>query len=83
MFYWLDVSETSAVVKKPQSLKDESELAAQTDTEMGEAILENSSQVSLSPAPSLEAAAADSSMDSSGFLSSMDTSAELSIGGSG
>ncbi|MCI4378566.1 hypothetical protein PGIGA_G00217330 [Pangasianodon gigas] len=80
-------SESSADVDKPQSLKDESELATQTDTKMGEEILDNPAPRSLSPPPSLaigssaEAAALDRSMDSSSFLSCMDSSAELSIGG--
>lgn len=93
-FYWLDVSESSADVDKPQSLKDESELATQKDGE----ILDNLSSRSMSPPPGLasgssqvslsstscpEAAALDSSMDSSSFLSCMDSSAELSIGDTG
>lgn len=92
------VSELSEDVDKPQFLKDESELATQTDMKMWEAKLDclsirsmsptpslasGSSEVSLSSTSCLGAAALDSIMDSSGFLTCMDSSAELSIGGTG
>lgn len=86
VFYCLDVSESSADVEKPQSLKDETELAAQTDPKVGEAILANISPRSISPPPNLASGSSqvsDSSMDCSGFLSSMNLSAELSIGDTG
>ncbi|XP_058248986.1 interferon-induced helicase C domain-containing protein 1 [Hemibagrus wyckioides] len=78
-----DEPKSSADVDKPQSLKDESELA----TKMEDVTLDNTSTRSLSPPPNLpsgssvKAADLDSSMDCSGFLSCMDSSAEFSIGG--
>ncbi|XP_062861994.1 interferon-induced helicase C domain-containing protein 1 [Trichomycterus rosablanca] len=80
-------------VDKPQALEDKSELATQAK-ETGEAV-EDCSQKSLSTTPSeassssqlslsnscLGAGALDSSLDSSGFLTSMDLTAELSTGG--
>ncbi|KAI5107256.1 interferon-induced helicase C domain-containing protein 1 [Silurus meridionalis] len=85
-------NESTADVDKLQS--DESELAAKTE-KISEAIPDNfstrsasppptlasgPSQVSLSSTSCLEAAALDSSMNSSGFNSTMDSFAELSIG---
>ncbi|XP_060786102.1 interferon-induced helicase C domain-containing protein 1 isoform X2 [Neoarius graeffei] len=88
-------SESSADVDKP-SLKDESELATQTETKMGEAILgspssrsvssspnlaSDSSQVSVLSTSCLDATALDSSMDSSMDSSGLSSFAELSTGG--
>ncbi|XP_053352532.1 interferon-induced helicase C domain-containing protein 1 [Clarias gariepinus] len=87
--------ESSADVDKPQSPKDESELTTQSDTGEGKTIVDKPSPRSISPPPSqasgysqvslsstscLEAAALDSSMDCSGFLSCTDSVAELSTG---
>ncbi|XP_053483146.1 interferon-induced helicase C domain-containing protein 1 [Ictalurus furcatus] len=80
-------TESSAGVDQPEPLKDESDLTTQTDTKIGEEILDKLSCRSVSPPSSFAsgssalAAPIDSSMDNSGFLTCMDSSAELSIGG--
>ncbi|XP_072541827.1 interferon-induced helicase C domain-containing protein 1 [Salminus brasiliensis] len=83
---------------KPQAVKNERELTAQTaETERIEEVMKGCSPRSMSPPLSLAscssqasflttsglgASAPESSMDSSDFLSSMDSSSELSTGGS-
>ncbi|XP_027020323.1 interferon-induced helicase C domain-containing protein 1 isoform X1 [Tachysurus fulvidraco] len=63
-----------------QSLKDENELATQTDPTLGDMILDSTSTRSLSPTPNLASGSSDQAagLDSSLCL---DSSAELSTGG--